>query len=120
MAAAGLGRRQVLEVLIEKGAEINTANQDGVTALMFAANGGHLEETKLLLEKGADANARRKDGATALVGAIGGGGHLEVIKVLVENGAECNTTVMGVSALRLAEMDGQSEVVEYLRSCGAE
>jgi ankyrin repeat protein len=120
MNAAGKGNLQLLQLLIDKGANTNTETDDGSTALMFAANEGHLEETKLLIEKGADVHAKRRDGATALVGAIGGGGHLEVIKVLVENGADCNTTVMlGVTALRLAEMNGQTEVAEYLKSCGA-
>jgi len=101
---------------------INAAtDDDGSTALMFAANEGQAEATRLLIEKGADVNARRKDGHTPLVAAVAGGGKLEVIKVLVENGADCNAAgAFGVSALRMAELGGQTEVVEYLKSCGAQ
>lgn len=120
MAAAGAGRLQVLQILIDKGANVSAEMENGTTALMFAANSGNVKETKLLVEKGADVNARRKDGATALVGAIAGGGHLDVIKVLVENGADVNPTVKyGVKALRLAEMNRQTDVVQYLKSRGA-
>ena len=43
--------------LIDAGADVNAANEDGDTALMNAACNGHVEIAKHLLEAGADINA---------------------------------------------------------------
>ncbi|KAF2224387.1 hypothetical protein BDZ85DRAFT_216344, partial [Elsinoe ampelina] len=51
--AASSGNFAIVELLIEKGADINRANSYG-TALQQAARDGHLEVVKLLIEKGAD------------------------------------------------------------------
>ena len=40
--------------LIDAGADVNAADEDGDTALMNAAWNGHVETVKLLLEAGAD------------------------------------------------------------------
>jgi ankyrin repeat protein len=38
--------------LIEEGMDVNTQNNNGSTALMWASQGGHLEVIKLLIEAG--------------------------------------------------------------------
>lgn len=51
---------------IEKGADVNARDKDGVTALVFAAVLESPEVAKILIQNGADVNARYKDGTTAL------------------------------------------------------
>ena len=76
---------QTLE-LIGLGADVNRAESDGWTPLLFAANNGHLDVVGLLLEAGASVGARAERGVTALKVAREGGFE-EVVELLQGHGA---------------------------------
>ena len=63
--AARDGRKDILEVLLEGGADVHKANQAGVTALMTAAAGGWEPCVTLLINAGADPLASTASGRTA-------------------------------------------------------
>ena len=73
MAAEG-GHREIVDLLIAKGADINaTAGAgDGVgwTPLHEAAEGGHKKVVELLIQKGANINVKNGDGRTPMDLAI--------------------------------------------------
>ena len=50
--------------MLEAGADKNTGNQHGITALMAAAENGHLEVVQLLIKSRANKNAAASNGAT--------------------------------------------------------
>lgn len=52
--------------MIDAGADVNAADADGETALMAAAEKGHVSKVKVLLDHGANVNARDRRGKTAL------------------------------------------------------
>eukprot|EP00731_Ephydatia_muelleri_P000715 Em0001g715a len=58
--AALQGDLEEMVKLLNQGADINGADEDGWTALMMASYGGHLDCVKELLEKGALVNAQDK------------------------------------------------------------
>ena len=60
---------------------------DGFTALMLAAQGGHEAVAQLLLQHGADVAAAFNDGSTALMLAAQGG-HEAVAQLLLQHGAD--------------------------------
>lgn len=62
--------------------EVDLANEQQATPLMFAAQGGSVLVCKYLLDKGAHIHARQTLGKTALVFAIGAN-HVEVGKLLL-------------------------------------
>jgi len=66
---------------------INAADEDGSTASMWAAHGGHLACLQWLGDRGADLNAANKDGNTAsMLAAMGG--HLACLQWLGDHGAD--------------------------------
>src|SRR5262249_19581921 len=54
------------EALLQAGCDINAADSNGRTPLMYAARYQQLTAVKLLLERGANVNVRDKGGMTAL------------------------------------------------------
>jgi len=54
LQAAKDGNLQAVQTLLAAGAEVNAKDNDGVTALMWAARNGYPEIVKFLLEKGAE------------------------------------------------------------------
>ena len=60
MAASWNDEREIVQALLDKGAEINARANDGETALMIASGSGNHEVVLVLLDKGAA--DQRQDG----------------------------------------------------------
>jgi ankyrin repeat protein len=60
------GHLFAVQELLDKGADVNTKDIEGHTALMWAAGLGHNIIVQTLLDKGADVNAKNNDGLAAL------------------------------------------------------
>ena len=67
--AALMGHTEIVALLVEHGADINTKSRDGGTALHAAAFLGRAETAAFLLEHGADPTIRNNTGGTAIEGA---------------------------------------------------
>ena len=65
--AAYNGRTDSVKALLEAGANVNTKDKDGRTALMWDTEDKYPDCVKTLLEAGADVNVKDKDGKTALM-----------------------------------------------------
>lgn len=64
--AISLGNKEIVELLIIKGAELNTQYKFGWTALHSAVEFQNVEIVKLLLDKGARTDIKSKSNETAL------------------------------------------------------
>jgi Ankyrin repeats (3 copies) len=118
--AARRGDMKQIAHLLATGADVNAQNKWGLTPLMAAAHGGHIEIGKLLMEKGADVNARQNGGWTALMCAAVRG-QADAVSLLLGKGADISAkTENGVTALTLARSNGRSQIVEFLKAHGAE
>lgn len=85
-------RLDIVELLLNIGADQNITNANGDTVLFWSVredNPIFLNITKLLIEKGIDINKSNKNGNTPLIIACREGS-LENIKLLLENGADPN------------------------------
>jgi ankyrin repeat protein len=132
-AAAGSGDRGAVQLLLDRGADVNATDKGG-TALAAAAYGGHLEVVLLLLERGADVNRRvpgsRLDWDGLSLAAALDPAHTrdkstmaarrEVAELLIARGADVNATTYGDGTLlHRAAFEGDLPGVNFLISHGA-
>ena len=92
MSAAGDNRwhnrwEQVINVLLERGADVNTVDNRGVTPLFIAIFSQDYLLCKVLIEAGANINHKLPSGVSLLRFAKVGSS-TEVVDLLVANGAE--------------------------------
>jgi cytohesin len=85
--AAQQGHKEVVELLIGKGADVNLKRRGGKTPLHLAAQNGHKDVTELLIAKGADVNAKDDYGSTSLDWA-NGYGRTETADLLRKHGGK--------------------------------
>ncbi|XP_017754415.1 PREDICTED: protein phosphatase 1 regulatory subunit 12A isoform X3 [Eufriesea mexicana] len=103
LAACAAGDKDEVVRLLQKGADINTGNVDGLTALHQACINDDLDMVEFLVEKGADINCGDNEGWTPLH-ATASCGFISIAKYLIEKG--CNLAAVnydGQLALDIAE-----------------
>ena len=79
------GRTDVVTLFLERGAELNRADQCGSTPLHSASCYGYKDVVQLLLDAGAEINMVTRAGHTPLTYALMNG-HTEIANLLKENG----------------------------------
>lgn len=117
---ADINAKKVIELPAAKGADANAREQIQLTPLLAAATGGHKEIVELLLTKGADINAMNEGGATALLAAVSEG-YKEVAELLIAKGSDVKARDGNqLTPLHVAAYRGLKEVVELLIAKGAD
>lgn len=96
------GHLEVVQLLLNRGADTNLKNNEGFTALRFAVAMADTEIMQLLLSRGADVNTKDNQGWTPLMQAASEA-MVDPLKLLLESGAELDLmNDQGESALTLA------------------
>ncbi|RHZ53561.1 uncharacterized protein CDV56_100734 [Aspergillus thermomutatus] len=114
------GLRCIVELLLEKGADVNAQGGLYGNPLQAACGRGDKEVVQLLLEKGADVNAQGGEYGNALQAACVEGDK-EVVQLLLEKGAEVNAQGGQYgNPLQAACGRGDKEVVQLLLEKGAD
>ena len=114
--AAQQGHTDVVELLLENGADINAQTRDGYTPLTMACRGCHWDTARVLIDNGAGVNIETGNGYTALIFASSEG-RLEIVEALIAKGANVNIkTVVGSTALVIAS---NKDIVDVLTKAGA-
>ncbi|KAJ3179825.1 hypothetical protein HDU87_002393 [Geranomyces variabilis] len=100
---------------------VRAKDEDGRTALHWAASGKHLEITRGLLAAGGDATTADDGGMTPLHIAASTGSH-EIVLLLLEAAPAVidNKTESGQTALHYAASKNHAEVVDALLNAGAD
>ncbi|XP_053351864.1 protein TANC1 isoform X3 [Clarias gariepinus] len=80
---AHLGHHEMVALLLEYGANVDVASENGISALSYAAASGHLSLVSQLCKRGAKVDHVDKNGQSALVHAALRG-HLDIIQFLLE------------------------------------
>ena len=120
--AAMRGDREGVRVLLQKGADVNAARGDGMTALHWAAERGDAEMAEMLLVAGANPKALTRIGLYTPLHIASRGGYLAVAENLIKAGANVNarTTNSGAAPLHLAAASGNAGLVAMLLDHGAD
>jgi len=119
LAAASGGHANILRLLLEYGADVDSRNKYGETPLHGASWNGKLDAGQHLVEYGADINARNEDDWTPLFHAVFHG-HTEFAQMLIIRGAVINArSVFGSTPLHVAVRRGDVQAVRLLLVHGA-
>ena len=114
--AARDGDMEVIRnTIIDHEIDVNIQDEDGYTALHFAAEEGHLDIVKLLIDRGSDVNLNScEDGSALHLAALSG--RLDIAQFLIEKGADldiedCN----GDKAIELARQNWDDDMMDLLK-----
>lgn len=122
--AADGKKLNVIDAILNKGADVNGKGKDGLTPLEFAAWAGNLDVAKLLISRGADVNlfgnrTEHNAGVSPLT-AASCKGHIEVMELLLAHGVKIDmTNESGDTALMIASKEPQPKAVSWLIKNGA-
>lgn len=114
------GYLEVVQTILEHGANVNAQGGAHGTALQAASRGGHVEVVKLLLVNEANIKNLSWRYSTALQ-AASEGGYIDIVRILLEAGAnvDANCGPYG-TPLQAASRGGHVEVGELLLKRGAD
>merc|ERR1712106_1070974 len=112
LAACAAGDREELKVLLGRGADIDTANVDGLTALHQACIDDNLDMVEFLVANGADVNRGDNEGWTPLH-ATASCGFLSIAKFLLDHGANVAAVNNdGELAIDISESDEMEDLLQ--------
>jgi len=105
----------IIKLLVNEGADINSKDNNGITPLMAASMKGNLKAVNFLLSNGAKIDSYDYSKETALFKAAKEG-YPKIVEKLIQAGAKTNMkNSKGNTPLRIAELNKNKEVIEILK-----
>ena len=111
--------REEIRSLLQQGADVNTQQADGATALHWAAHWDDVESARLLIRAGADVKAVNDYAVTPLSLACLNGSAVMVESLLTAEADPNAAGLTGVTPLMTAARTGSAAVVKALLAHGA-
>ena len=119
--AAASGYVEIVELLLDHGADVNIINRKGETPLSWACFKGQKGVVQLLISRQANPNMFERDGRYFPIHFAAANGDAEIVKILLRSYADINAKdIAGRSALTIACARGRQEVVALLLEKGAD
>ena len=119
--AAQRGDLEEVRSLLRSGSDVNAAQNDGMTALHWAATRGHVEIARTLLYAGATVRATTRLGGYTPLHLAARAGHAGIAEILLDAGADPNAfTSTGVAPMHFAADADAAGVVEALVERGGD
>ena len=126
MIASEYGHTEIVELLLDRGADINGQDNSGDTALIKKSAHGKGDMAEFLLDIGADPNIKNIKGDTALMNAARysnsilnlaeGTDYIKVVELLLRHGADPNIrNNYGKTASMIAERVGADDIARLIR-----
>jgi ankyrin repeat protein len=118
--AVKMGHETSVQLLLEKGARLESKNSSGQTALSWGAQWGQIAVVQLLIDQGAEIESKSHNKRTPLSWAAEFG-HEGIIQLLLKSGAEPDSKdKYGRTPLSWAARAGHEAIVRQLLEKGAE
>ena len=119
-AVLGNCNKEVLQAVIDLGADVNATNKRNQTALMGASWNGNIDAINVLINAGANKTTEDTDGDTWLHYAVKGNCSKEVLQAVIDLGADVNATnKLNITALMWASLNGNIDAMNVLINAGA-
>ncbi len=132
-ASGFTNKPEIVNAILDKGADIEFLNGNGFRPIIAAANSGRTAVISALLARGANINSKNENGETALIMAASRG-HLGAVRELLDKGADINARdnklikdeatkenkIIGLTSLILAAKKGHLNIVKELLDRGAD
>lgn len=119
MKAARSGTDAIARLLLERGANVNTKDNEGSTALNFAVDRGHASMVALLLAAKADPNTVNRYMQCPLANAAAAE-NLEIAEMLLEAKAKTELPGLSLTPMMFAAFAGNGEMIRLLVRHGAD
>jgi ankyrin repeat protein len=115
--AASQGNIESVTRLLEQGADVHTADANGVTPLIAAAYRNHIEVAQVLIEAGADVNVQDETKQSAYLISTSDG-YLELLKLTLAAGANVHSldSYNGTGLIRAADRGHVEIITELLKT----
>ncbi|XP_013774828.1 tyrosine-protein kinase shark-like [Limulus polyphemus] len=112
------GNNEILDMLLDAGANVNIKDAKGLTPLHYACRLNHASTAKLLIEEGgANVQCRAIENGWVPLHEAANSGHLTVIQVLLEVGAPCYPRSNdNETPLEVALRNGHLDCVRFLEN----
>ncbi len=118
LVAARMGHTDLIDLMLERDANVHQLNLAGSSALLRAVQNGRRKAAKQLLKLGVDINLANKKGMTPLIAATFTG-KKSVVDMLLENGADPTAVdTSGKGPLVYAAGKGYRKIAETLLATG--
>ncbi len=117
ITAAAQGDVQAVTRLLEKGADVQAADANGVTPLIAAAYRNHLDVAQVLVEAGADVNTQDRTKQSAYLISTSEG-YLELLQLTLAAGADVHSldSYNGTGLIRAADRGHVEIIAELLKT----
>lgn len=120
LACAG-GHEELVELLLQRDANIEHRDKKGFTPLILAATAGHEKVVNILLNNGAELEAQSERTKDTPLSLACSGGRYEVVEILLRVGANKeHRNVSDYTPLSLAASGGYVNIIRLLLNHGAE
>ena len=112
--------KNVIQLMIDKGADVNARTCSGQTSLFIAITFGQLQIAKLLVSNNADLNIKDNILGNSPLHVAVSMGNIKTIEFLINNGADLNIQNMkGDTPIIFAIFFGYIEIVKLLLDAGS-
>ena len=120
--AAMRGETDAVQALLKKGADVNAAQGDGMTALHWAAEHGSLDMAQMLIYAGGSVEAVTRIAGYTPLHLASKAGHASVIRVLIDAGSDPaqGTASAGATPLHFAAASGNADAIRALLDYGVD
>ncbi|KAG9990133.1 purine and uridine phosphorylase, partial [Aureobasidium melanogenum] len=120
LQAASIGRHdRIVQMLLDRGADVNAQGGTYGNALIAASRDGHDRIVQMLLDRGANVNAQDRVYGNALYVASSNG-YEKIVRILLDKGADVNNQSGHYTALEIASGKGYNKIVQMLLNKGAD